>query len=149
MAAMHSSSASSGESSLARNASTRPQASPNQGVLMRGQYSLAADAPPASLPPVKTAELTTPALVVDAEGLEANLRPWRRPFPATVCALTSRPTSARRGGPAGRLGHTGFTCATVREMEGMAGAGLGDDLLLANEVADASRLGELCAPGHV
>ena len=30
-------------------------------------------------------------------------------------------------------GHTGFTCATIRECEGMAAAGLGQDLLLANE----------------
>ena len=43
------------------------------------------------------------------------------------------------------LGHPGFTCATIREMEGMAEAGLGDDLLLANEVLEASRLGRLGA----
>ena len=36
------------------------------------------------------------------------------------------------------MGHTAFTCATIREMEGMAAAGLGDDLLLANEVVDAT-----------
>jgi len=45
------------------------------------------------------------------------------------------------------LGHTGFTCATVREVEGMAAAGLGDDLLLANEVLDARRLGALVEAG--
>jgi D-serine deaminase-like pyridoxal phosphate-dependent protein len=44
-------------------------------------------------------------------------------------------------------GHTRFTCATMLEMEGMARAGLHDDLLLANEVADASRLGELARSG--
>jgi D-serine deaminase-like pyridoxal phosphate-dependent protein len=44
-------------------------------------------------------------------------------------------------------GHSGFTCATVCEMEGMARAGLDDDLLLANEVADASRLGVLARAG--
>ncbi len=44
-------------------------------------------------------------------------------------------------------GHSRFTCATLREMEGMARAGLGDDLLLANEVADASRLGALTRDG--
>ena len=44
-------------------------------------------------------------------------------------------------------GHTAFTCATVAEMEGMARAGLGDDLLLANEVADATRLGALARAG--
>lgn len=44
-------------------------------------------------------------------------------------------------------GHRAFCCATIREMEGMAEAGLGDDLLLANEVLDASRLGALAAAG--
>jgi D-serine deaminase-like pyridoxal phosphate-dependent protein len=43
------------------------------------------------------------------------------------------------------LGHRGFTCATIREVEGLAAAGLGDDLLLANEVLDARRLGALDA----
>ena len=47
-----------------------------------------------------------------------------------------------------QLGHTAFTCATIEEMEGMARAGLGDDLLLANEVVDATRLGAWCAAGH-
>jgi D-serine deaminase-like pyridoxal phosphate-dependent protein len=40
-------------------------------------------------------------------------------------------------------GHRTFTCATPREMEGMAKAGLGDDLLLANEVVDPDRLRRL------
>ena len=44
-------------------------------------------------------------------------------------------------------GHGGFTCATVREMEGMVRAGLGEDLLLANEVVDATRLGALARAG--
>src|SRR5688572_20420741 len=44
-------------------------------------------------------------------------------------------------------GHPGFTCATVREVEGMARAGLGDDLLLANEVLDARRLGAVVETG--
>jgi D-serine deaminase-like pyridoxal phosphate-dependent protein len=44
-------------------------------------------------------------------------------------------------------GHTGFTCATIREVEGMAAAGLGDDLLLANQVMDARRLGAVAASG--
>ena len=43
------------------------------------------------------------------------------------------------------LGHRGFTCATIREVEGLASAGLGDDLLLANEVVDARRLGAIRA----
>ena len=35
----------------------------------------------------------------------------------------------------------------MREMEGMVRAGLGEDLLLANEVADATRLGVLARAG--
>ena len=46
-----------------------------------------------------------------------------------------------------RMGHLAFTCATMAEMEGMARAGLGDDLLLANEVVDATRLGVLVREG--
>ncbi len=37
-------------------------------------------------------------------------------------------------------GHTSFACATAREVLGMAGAGLGEDLLLANELVDPDRL---------
>jgi D-threonine aldolase len=40
-------------------------------------------------------------------------------------------------------GHPGLTCATVREVERLAAAGLGADLLLANEIVDARRLGVL------
>src|SRR5580693_5124673 len=46
MAAMQSSSASAGESSPARNASTRLQASPNQGVLTRADSTRAPERPP-------------------------------------------------------------------------------------------------------
>jgi D-threonine aldolase len=44
-------------------------------------------------------------------------------------------------------GHRSFTCATVAEVEGMARAGLGEDLLLANEVVDRSRLAQVAASG--
>jgi D-threonine aldolase len=93
---------------------------------------------------MKTSELTTPALLVDARGLEANLRTMAEALPADrlrphVKAHKCTALAARQAA----AGHRGFTCATVREMEGMARAGLGDDLLLANEVADATRLGAL------
>ncbi len=42
-----------------------------------------------------------------------------------------------------QAGHTTFTCATTREVVGMVKAGLGQDLLLANETVDASRLREM------
>jgi len=44
-------------------------------------------------------------------------------------------------------GHAQFTCATIRECDGMVAAGLGGDLLLANEVLDARRVGALVAGG--
>jgi D-serine deaminase-like pyridoxal phosphate-dependent protein len=46
-----------------------------------------------------------------------------------------------------QLGNRSFTCATIGEIEGMARAGLGDDLLLANEVVDATRLGAVVRGG--
>ena len=104
--------------------------------------------PVGSLPAVRTAELTTPALLVDAAGLEANLAVMAAALPGArmrphVKAHKCTALAARQA----EHGHAGFTCATVAEMEGMARAGLGDDLLLANEVADATRLGALARAG--
>ena len=97
---------------------------------------------------MRTAELRTPALLVDVHDLEHNLTtmaaalPGRRLRPhvkAHKCTELARRQAA--------AGHPAFTCATVREVEGMAAAGLGDDLLLANEVLDARRLGAVVAAG--
>ena len=97
---------------------------------------------------MKTCDLTTPALVVDARLLEENLAtmaaalPGRRLRPhvkAHKCTALARRQVVH--------GHRGFTCATIAEMEGMARAGLGEDLLLANEVVDAGRLGRLTRTG--
>jgi D-serine deaminase-like pyridoxal phosphate-dependent protein len=46
-----------------------------------------------------------------------------------------------------RRGHLHFTCAIPREVVGMARAGLGDDLLLANECVDPARLRALADCG--
>jgi len=85
---------------------------------------------------------------VDAAGLEANLGTMAAALPGArmrphVKAHKCTALAARQAAH----GHAGFTCATVAEMEGMARAGLGDDLLLANEVADATRLGALARAG--
>jgi len=89
-------------------------------------------------------ELSTPALLVDAEALAHNLTTLAQALPgarlrphvkAHKCTALARRQAAR--------GHRGFTCATSREVEGMAAAGLGDDLLLANEVLNAGRLRRL------
>ncbi len=94
-------------------------------------------------------ELTTPALVADRAALDHNLATMAAALPgarlrphvkAYKCTALARRQAA--------AGHTGFTCATVREVEGMAAAGLGADLLLANEVLDARRLGALVDAGH-
>jgi len=44
-------------------------------------------------------------------------------------------------------GYSGFCCATIRELEGLVANGLGDDLLLANETLNASRLRSLVDHG--
>ena len=89
-------------------------------------------------------DLQTPALVVDADGFEHNLTTMSRvlPGPRLRPHVKAHKTAAiaRRQADAG---HRSFTCATIREVEVLAAAGLGDDLLLANEVVDASRLGAL------
>lgn len=88
------------------------------------------------------AELVTPALVVDADALEANLATMaaRRPGSALRPHVKAHKCTALAARQEAH-GHLGFTCATIREVEGMAAAGLGHDLLLANEVLDARRLG--------
>jgi D-serine deaminase-like pyridoxal phosphate-dependent protein len=97
---------------------------------------------------MKINDLTTPAALVDRGDLTWNLEqmaavlPGKRLRPhvkAHKCTSLARLQA--------ELGHPGFTCATVAEMEGMAGAGLGQDLLLANEVLDTTRLGRLVEGG--
>jgi D-serine deaminase-like pyridoxal phosphate-dependent protein len=93
---------------------------------------------------VDITDLRTPALTIDVDAMDHNiatmaealpgprLRPHVKAFKST--ALARRLADA---------GHRTFCAATVREIEGMAAAGLGEDLLLANEVLDATRLGAL------
>ena len=93
-------------------------------------------------------EIETPALLVDADALDRNIAAMAQALPgdrlrphvkAHKCTSLARHQAA--------AGHLAFTCATIRECEGMAAAGLGQDLLLANEVLDARRLGSLIATG--
>lgn len=97
---------------------------------------------------IKVADLPTPALVVDADALDYNIEVMAAALPgdrlrphvkAHKCTSLARRQAA--------AGHRGFTCATIGECEGMAAAGLGEDLMLANEVLDASRLGVLVRAG--
>ena len=91
-------------------------------------------------------EHNTPCLVVDAEAFRHNvqamaavnpglkLRPHVKAFKSTELARHLADN-----------GHTAFTCATLAEIEGMAAAGLGDDLLLANETVDVDHLRRVAA----
>ena len=93
-------------------------------------------------------QLTTPALVVDRAALDHNLAAMAAALPGDRL----RPhVKAHKTTALARLqlaaGHRGFTCATIREVEGLASAGLGEDLLLANEVVDARRLGQVVKRG--
>jgi D-serine deaminase-like pyridoxal phosphate-dependent protein len=92
--------------------------------------------------------LQTPALLIDLDALERNIAEMSAALPgprlrphvkAHKCTNLARRQAA--------AGHRGFTCATIRECEGMVAAGIGQDLLLANEVLDARRIGALVAAG--
>jgi D-serine deaminase-like pyridoxal phosphate-dependent protein len=97
---------------------------------------------------VRIDQLQTPALLVDKSALEHNLTtmaaalPGRRLRPHVKAHKTTALARLQH-----EAGHSGFTCATIREVEGLAAAGLGDDLMLANEVLDARRLGVVVASG--
>lgn len=87
-------------------------------------------------------ELQTPALLVDGDAFDHNLAAMSDALPGA--RLRPHVKAHKCTGIAQRQaeqGHRTFTAATIREVEVLAAAGLGDDILLANEVVDASRLG--------
>ncbi len=91
-----------------------------------------------------TSELATPALLIDIDALNNNLSTMSTRHPGSKL----RPhMKAHKCTQIARMqikhGHNNFTCATPRELIGMALAGVGADLLLANEVVDHDRLIEL------
>lgn len=91
---------------------------------------------------------STPALLVEIDAFDANLAAMGARHPGR--ALRTHVKAFKSTAMAARVaaaGHPTFCCATIREVEGMAAAGLGDDLLLANEVLDARRLGAVAESG--
>jgi D-serine deaminase-like pyridoxal phosphate-dependent protein len=93
-------------------------------------------------------DLPTPALIIDAGALESNLATMAQAWPgsrlrphvkAHKCSALAKVQQ--------RYGHTGFTCATPREISGLAKAGIEADFLLANESVDPARLGAIAATG--
>lgn len=97
---------------------------------------------------MRVADLPTPALVVDTTALTRNLDTMTAALPgerlrphvkAHKCTALAREQANR--------GHLGFTGATPRELLGLARAGLGHDLLFANESVDDDRLRALADCG--
>lgn len=91
-------------------------------------------------------DLRTPSLLIDAAALQRNLETMSGALPGArlrphVKAHKSTALARRQAD----AGHVTFCAATPREIEGLAEAGLVDDLLLANETLDTARLGRLDA----
>ena len=98
---------------------------------------------------MKIWELRTPALVVEAEALRANLAAMSAALPgarlrphikAHKCTALAKEQLA--------MGHPGLTTATVGEAVGLAKAGIDADILIANESLAPERIGELVKAGH-
>jgi D-serine deaminase-like pyridoxal phosphate-dependent protein len=97
---------------------------------------------------VKLGDIQTPALVVDHGAFEHNVRVMGAAHPgATLRPHVKAFKSTALARELAEAGHETFCCATIREVEGMAAAGLGVDILLANEVLDCSRLGAVVQAG--
>lgn len=95
---------------------------------------------------MKVHDLPTPALVIEHAALEHNLAAMAAAHPGPALRPHVKAHKCTALAAAQRAaGHRSFTCATPREVLGMAAAGLGDDLLLANEVLDPARLTSLAA----
>ncbi len=97
---------------------------------------------------MKVTDLPTPSLLVDVHAFDRNVATMAKRWPGErlrphVKAFKSTALAKRLA----EAGHRGFCCATVREMSGMAAAGLGHDLLLANESLDLRRLTEVVETG--
>ncbi len=95
-------------------------------------------------------DLSTPALVLDREAFDGNLQRMSTALPgdslrphvkAHKCTEIARAQEA--------VGHRKFCAATPKEIIGLARAGVGSDLLLANETIETRRLADLAALGEI
>ena len=90
---------------------------------------------------MKLGEIKTPALIVDLDAMEANLRDMAAFFAGRPCKL--RPHFKNHKAPRLawkqiRAGAIGMTCATLREAEILVEHGI-DSILIANEIAGAEK----------
>ena len=102
------------------------------------------DTTSASSLPATLRQTPTPALVVHLPTFDRNMATMAESWPGT--SLRPHVKAFKSTAMARRLadaGHTSFCAATPREIEGLVAAGLGDDVLLANETLDAARLGRI------
>lgn len=98
--------------------------------------------------PSSVEQIPTPALLVDRPVFESNVAIMAEALPGERLRPHVKAfKSTRIADHLVRAGHRNFCAATIRELEGMAAAGFGHDLLLANEVLDARRLGPLVEGG--
>ena len=94
--------------------------------------------------PSTTSQLSTPALLVNLDALNRNLRTMSLRHPgAKLRPHTKAHKCTQIANLQQNYGHKTFTCATSREIIGMAATDVGEDLLLANEVVDHDRLSAL------
>ena len=97
---------------------------------------------------MRVADLPTPALVVDTAAFTRNLDTMTAALPgARLRPHVKAHKCTALAGEQAKRGHVGFTGATPRELLGLARAGFGDDLLLANESVDDARLRALADCG--
>ncbi|KGA04482.1 MAG: hypothetical protein GM46_12465 [actinobacterium acAcidi] len=89
----------------------------------------------------RISDLPTPTLIVDRQKFDGNVAKMAAVRPGrTLRPHIKAHKSTALAAQLAAVGHTAFTCATPREVIGMAHAGLGTDLLLANETVDPTRL---------
>ncbi|MSO16044.1 MAG: metal-activated pyridoxal enzyme [Ilumatobacteraceae bacterium] len=88
--------------------------------------------------------LPTPCPVIDLSVMRSNIAAMAAVHPGR--ALRPHVKAHKCSAIAAEqvvAGHTTFTCATPREILGLVAAGVGDDILLANETVDPARLAAL------
>ncbi len=93
---------------------------------------------------MKVYDLTTPCLIADGPATKVNIQTMSNTLPGTrlrphVKAHKSTEIAMIQSD----LGHVNFTCATPREAAGLISRGLGEDILVANEVVNSKLLTRL------
>jgi|SRR5271165_2367587 len=93
-------------------------------------------------------DLPTPSLLVDAGAFAHNVAVMGDPWPGrTLRPHVKAFKSTALARELSAAGHPAFCAATPREIVGLAAAGLGEDLLLANESVDRARLHSVATAG--